>query len=95
MATAFAKQTVDSVQTASERPLAGLADAVSSPGLTPRETEVLCLMAEGLTTKAIAERLSVRFKTVACHRNHVLQKLNVTSTILAVRWAIRQGVVEL
>jgi len=62
--------------------------------LTPRELEVLRLMAEGLTTKCIADRLSVRFKTAACHRSRVLQKLGVESTVSAVRWAIRQGIVE-
>jgi DNA-binding NarL/FixJ family response regulator len=52
-------------------------------------------MAEGLTTKEIAARLNMRFKTAACHRSRILQKLNVTSTVSAVRWALRQGVVAL
>jgi DNA-binding NarL/FixJ family response regulator len=62
--------------------------------LTPREMQVLRLMADGLTTKEIAEQLNVRFKTAACHRFRLLQKLNVTSTVTAVRWAIRAGIVE-
>jgi DNA-binding NarL/FixJ family response regulator len=62
--------------------------------LTKRETEVLGLMAEGLTTKAIAAQLSVTFKTAACHRGRILQKLGVESTVSAVRWAIRQGLVQ-
>jgi DNA-binding NarL/FixJ family response regulator len=61
--------------------------------LTEREREVLRLMAEGLTTKAIASQLNVRFKTAACHRYRVLQKLGADSTVTAVRWAIRQGLV--
>jgi DNA-binding NarL/FixJ family response regulator len=61
--------------------------------LTRRELEVLHLMAEGITTKAIAERLGVTFKTAACHRGRILQKLAVESTVSAVRWAIRQGIV--
>jgi two-component system secretion response regulator SsrB len=61
--------------------------------LTKREVEVLRLMAEGLTTKAIASELNVSFKTVACHRYRVLQKLGADSTVRAVRWAIRQGLV--
>lgn len=60
--------------------------------LTPREIEVLRLMADGLTTKAIANGLGVAFKTAACHRARILQKLDCESTVLAVRWAIRNGV---
>jgi DNA-binding NarL/FixJ family response regulator len=62
--------------------------------LTAREIEVLRLMADGLSTKEIAVRLEVSFKTAACHRYRVLQKLCVDSTVTAVRWAIRQGLVE-
>lgn len=62
--------------------------------LTAREVEVLLLMADGLSTKEIALRLEVSFKTAACHRYRVLQKLCVESTVTAVRWAIRQGLVQ-
>jgi DNA-binding NarL/FixJ family response regulator len=68
---------------------------VDKSGLTPREVEVLRLLADGLTTKAIAARLGVTFKTAACHRFRILQKLDVESTVSAVRWAIRQGIVDL
>ena len=63
--------------------------------LTARETEVLRLLADGMTTKAVAARLGVSFKTAACHRSRILQKLGVDSTVTAVRWAIRQGIVDL
>ena len=63
--------------------------------LTTRELEILQLMGEGLTTKAIATKLNIAFKTAACHRSRVLQKLYVDSTVLAVRWAIKQGIVKL
>lgn len=62
--------------------------------LTKRELEVLNLMADGLTTKVIASKLGVTFKTAACHRGRILQKLSVDSTVSAVRWAIRIGIVE-
>jgi DNA-binding NarL/FixJ family response regulator len=65
-----------------------------SASLTAREIEVLRLMADGLTTKDIAVRLDVSFKTAACHRYRVLQKLCCDTTVIAVRWAIRQGLVE-
>jgi len=62
--------------------------------LTKRELEVLDLMAEGMTTKAIGARLGVTFKTAACHRGRILQKLGVESTVSAVRWAIREGLIK-
>jgi DNA-binding NarL/FixJ family response regulator len=62
--------------------------------LTKRELEVLHLMADGLTTKAIGARLGVTFKTAACHRGRILQKLGVDSTVTAVRWAIREGLIQ-
>jgi DNA-binding NarL/FixJ family response regulator len=63
--------------------------------LTPREMDVLRLMADGLTTREIATQLNMRFKTAACHRNRILQKVGVKSTVSAVRWAFRQGLIEL
>jgi DNA-binding NarL/FixJ family response regulator len=61
--------------------------------LTAREVEVLRLLADGLTTRALAIQLKVTFKTAACHRARILQKLAVSSTVLAVRWAIRESIV--
>lgn len=61
--------------------------------LTAREIQVLRLLADGLTTKTVATQLGVSFKTAACHRSRILQKLGVDSTVSAVRWAIREGLV--
>jgi two-component system, NarL family, response regulator NreC len=72
---------------------APVVQSVSKFPLTKREFEVLELMAEGITTKAIGNRLGVTFKTAACHRGRILQKLGVESTVSAVRWAIRQGLI--
>jgi DNA-binding NarL/FixJ family response regulator len=52
-------------------------------------------MADGLTTREIGARLNMRFKTAACHRSRILQKVGVKSTVSAVRWAIRAGLIEL
>jgi DNA-binding NarL/FixJ family response regulator len=71
------------------------APATNQSPLTPREMDVLRLMADGLTTRDIAAQLGMRFKTAACHRNRILQKLAVKSTVSAVRWAIRQGLIAL
>jgi DNA-binding CsgD family transcriptional regulator len=61
--------------------------------LTPRELQVLQLICEGHSSRAIAARLGVSLKTVACHRNHILDKAGVTNAVLLLRWAIRQRLV--
>jgi DNA-binding NarL/FixJ family response regulator len=67
---------------------------LSADVLTARETQVLRLMAEGLSTKEIATTLHVTFKTAASHRSRILSKLGVHESISAVRWAIRIGLLE-
>lgn len=62
--------------------------------LTAREAEVLRLLADGLTSREIADRLRIGFKTATSHRNNILTKLGVHSTVSAVRWAIRKGIIE-
>jgi DNA-binding NarL/FixJ family response regulator len=65
------------------------------PGvLTPREEEVVKLIAEAHTNKEIAEILHLSEKTVESHRARVLQKLGMRDRVELVRYAIRQGLVE-
>jgi DNA-binding NarL/FixJ family response regulator len=59
--------------------------------LTPREAEVLRLLASGLTQPAIAERLVISSRTVASHIEHILEKLGVHSRAEAVALAHRSG----
>jgi len=61
--------------------------------LTPREREVLGSLAEGLTDKDIAERLSVSTQTVRTHMVNILNKLGVNSRLQALVFAIRHGAV--
>jgi DNA-binding NarL/FixJ family response regulator len=63
--------------------------------LTPREIEVLRLIAEGQSTKEIAHSLKVSFKTAVSHRSHLLQKLGIHESASLVRLAIRAGLVSL
>ena len=49
--------------------------------LTPKEIEVLGLMADGLTTKEIAHQLSISFHTVETHRKNLLTKFNVKNSV--------------
>jgi DNA-binding NarL/FixJ family response regulator len=62
--------------------------------LSQRELEVLCLVADGVSSREIALRLNVSFRTVTCHRAKILDKLGVHDIVLAVRWAIRQGIID-
>ncbi len=76
-------------------PLSQLARA-SSPldQLTPRQREILQLLAEGQTTKAIALTLKVSDKTVEYHRSKLMAQLNIFDTPGLVRFALRTGLVS-
>jgi two-component system, NarL family, response regulator NreC len=62
--------------------------------LTPRERQVLQLVAEGKTTKEIAAILAVSVKTVDAHRTHLMQKLDLHDVASLTRLAIRLGLVQ-
>jgi DNA-binding NarL/FixJ family response regulator len=65
------------------------------PQLTPREVQVLRLIAEGLSTHEIADVLGRKFKTVACHRARLLQKFNAKNAMVMVLQAIRLRIISL
>jgi DNA-binding NarL/FixJ family response regulator len=62
--------------------------------LTPRQREVLKLIAEGLTTKAIARRLDISAKTADTHRVQLMERLGIHDVAGLVRYAIRTGLVD-
>jgi DNA-binding CsgD family transcriptional regulator len=62
--------------------------------LTNREVEVLRSIAIGHSTKEIAYRLGISFKTAACHRYRVMEKLDIHDTANLVRYAIREGLIQ-
>jgi DNA-binding NarL/FixJ family response regulator len=62
--------------------------------LTPRELDVVKLIAEAHTNKEIAQILTVSEKTVESHRANVLQKLGMRDRVELVRYAIRRGLIE-
>ena len=70
-------------------------DAHDGPLLTPRECEVIQLLAEGRTTKDVASQLSVSVKTVETHRSQIMQKLDIHSVAQLTKYAIREGLTSL
>jgi DNA-binding NarL/FixJ family response regulator len=62
--------------------------------LTPRELEVLKLIAEGHTSREIAELLVISVKTVDRHRTNMLEKLGMRDRVDLTRYAIRRGLIE-
>ncbi|MDM0072764.1 helix-turn-helix transcriptional regulator [Variovorax sp. J2P1-59] len=69
--------------------------ADADAALTRREVEVLALMAEGASNKAIARRLGISVHTAKFHVGSLLDKLDATGRTDAVAQAVRQGVIHL
>ena len=62
--------------------------------MTSREDEVVKLIAEGHSSKEIAQRLTISMKTVERHRSNILEKLGMRDRTELTRYAIRVGLVE-
>ena len=85
-------QAVAEALTVAEAVTAGASsDPATGHGLTPREREVLSLLAAGQSNREIAARLHLSERTVESHVLHVLTKLDLPSRTAAAGWAIRQG----
>ncbi len=61
-------------------------------GLTPRETQILRLIAEAHTNRAIADLLVISIKTVEAHRTRIMEKLKIHNVAGLTRYAIRRGI---
>lgn len=64
-------------------------------GITPREREVLALIASGKSSKQIAAHLGIAFRTAVCHRYRLYQKLKVHTSVELTRAGLRMGLIEL
>jgi two-component system response regulator NreC len=62
--------------------------------LTPREKEVLALIASGLTNQEIADKLVISVRTVETHRSHIIDKLGIRKRSELVNYALRKGLVD-
>jgi len=70
------------------------ADAPAGPELTPRQREVLQLIAEGRGTRDIAERLNLSVKTIETHRAQLMERLGIHDVAGLTRYALRIGLVR-
>ncbi|PZO37784.1 MAG: hypothetical protein DCF19_18145 [Pseudanabaena frigida] len=70
-------------------------NSIDNELLTPRQCEILRLVANGLTTKEIAKSLFISVKTVETHRGQVMQRLNIHDLAGLIRYAIRVGLISL
>ena len=78
------------IQANEKKPLDNLYD-----NLTPREQEIMGLVAEGLSTNEISERLFISPKTVENHRSSIMRKLDLHSTIEIARYAAKLGIIDI
>jgi len=69
--------------------------SAGGPALTPRQREILQLVAEGCSTREIAAKLGVSVKTVETHRAHLMERLGIHDVAGLVRYAVRTGIVSL
>ena len=74
--------------------LRGAQPSASQHSLTPREREILQLVAEGRSNKEIATTLTISTKTVETHRANLMHKLGLTSVGALVRYAVRNQIIE-
>jgi two-component system response regulator NreC len=87
MAQSYARTPGDAVQSDDDSVLP------SSP-LTPREIEVVRLLAEGRSNKEVASTLGVSTRTIESHRNHIMNKMGFESFSELIRFAVRSNIVE-
>jgi DNA-binding NarL/FixJ family response regulator len=89
---AIAKRLMDQFR---ERFVRGVPVKKRTDALTPRETEVLQLIAEGKANKQIAAELGLGVKTIEHHRQQLMKKLNIHEIANLTRYAISKGIVEM
>ncbi|MCX6231812.1 MAG: response regulator transcription factor [Bacteroidetes bacterium] len=63
--------------------------------LSTRETEILKLVAQGLTNQEIADKVFISIRTVESHKNHIMQKLELKTTVDLIKFAIKNKIVEI
>lgn len=64
---------------------------MKNQGLTPRQREILSLIANGLTSRQIGEKLGLSFKTVETHRSQMMERLGIHNIAGLVRYGLEEG----
>jgi len=67
----------------------------TSSELTDRESEILKLIAEGISVSDISNQLFVSIKTINTHKQHILEKLNLKTTTDIIKYALKKGIISL
>jgi DNA-binding NarL/FixJ family response regulator len=70
-------------------------DGYSEQKLTPRESEILKMVAQGYSNQLIADKLYISVRTVESHKNHIMQKLELTTTVDLVKYALKNKLIDL
>ena len=70
------------------------ASGTEREAITPREREIIQLLAEGYSNKAVAAKLGISVKTAETHRATIMRKLGASSVVEIVRYAIRNGIAQ-
>ena len=79
-----------------EKPAVGTTNGSNGQeAITPREREVLALIAAGKSSKQIATHLGIAFRTAVSHRYHLYRKLNIHTNVELTRAAMRMGLIDL
>jgi DNA-binding NarL/FixJ family response regulator len=90
--TNVAEMVLDGFLTTGQNSLRG---SIGKGRLTPREREIVQMLAEGKTTKDVATLLGLGFKTVDTHRTNIMRKLSINSVSELVVYAVRNGIVNI
>jgi DNA-binding NarL/FixJ family response regulator len=78
----------------SARPLLPTVNELPGSCPSPRERQILCLLADGKSNKEIGIVLDISARTVECYRARIMLKLDLHSTAALVRYAIRNNIVD-
>ncbi len=70
-------------------------DLIPEAKLSDREFEIMILLAEGITTRAISEKLFISVKTVGTHKQNILDKLELKSNADLIKYALKKGIIRI
>jgi len=73
----------------------GISEKAEINQLSSRQLEIMQLMGESLSNQEMAERLFISVRTVETHKNHIMQKLNLKSTVDMIKFAIKNNIIDI